>query len=36
LASSTPEQDEFDQFYADAIADGFLLDIPKNYLPVQG
>lgn len=33
---STPEQDEFDQFYADAVACGFLLDIPKNYLPVQG
>ncbi len=33
---STSEQDEFDQFYADAVACGFLLDIPKNYLPVQG
>lgn len=33
---STPQQDEFDQFYADAVAKGFLLDIPKNYLPVQG
>lgn len=33
---STPEQDEFDQFYADAVAKGFLLDIPKNHLSVQG
>ena len=33
---STPEQDEFDQFYADAVAKGFLLDVPKNHLPVQG
>ena len=33
---STPEQDEFDQFYAEAVAKGFLLDIPKNHLPVQG
>lgn len=32
---STPEQDEFDQFYVDAVARNFLLDIPKNYLPVQ-
>lgn len=36
LTPSTPEQDEFDQFYADAVACGFLLDIPKNYLSVQG
>lgn len=35
-APSTLEEDEFDQFYADAIACGFLLDIPKNYLPIQG
>lgn len=28
---STPEQNEFDQFYADAVAKGFLLDIPKNH-----
>jgi len=35
-APSTSEHDEFDQFYADAVATGFLLDIPKNYLPVQG
>jgi len=33
---SIPEQDEFDQFYTDAVAYGFLLDIPKNHLPVQG
>ena len=33
---STPEQDEFDQFYADAVDKGFLLDIPKNHLSVQG
>lgn len=33
---STPEQDEFDQFYAEAVACGFLLDIPKNHLPAQG
>jgi hypothetical protein len=33
---STPEQDEFDQFYVDAVACGFLLDVPKNHLPVQG
>lgn len=32
----TPEQDEFDQFYADAVDKGFLLDIPKNHLSVQG
>jgi uncharacterized phage infection (PIP) family protein YhgE len=36
LIPSSPEQDEFDQFYADAVAKGFLLDIPKNYLSVQG
>lgn len=36
LAPSTAEEDEFDQFYANAIATGFLLDIPKKYLPVQG
>lgn len=33
---STPKQDEFDQFYADAVAKGFLLDIPKKHLLVQG
>lgn len=33
---STVEQDEFDQFYRDAVACSFLLDIPKNHLPVQG
>lgn len=33
---STPEQDEFDQFYTDAVATGFLLDVPKNHLSVQG
>jgi len=33
---STPEQDKFDQFYGDAVACGFLLDVPKNHLPVQG
>lgn len=32
---STPEQDEFDLFYADAVAQGFLMDIPKNHLPTQ-
>lgn len=32
---STPEQNEFDQFYADAVAKGFLLDIPKNHLSMQ-
>lgn len=32
---STPEQDEFDQLYADAVACGFLLDISKNHLSVQ-
>ena len=36
LIPSSPEQDEFDQFYADAVVKGFLLDIPKNYLSVQG
>lgn len=36
LIPSSPEQDEFDQFYADAVAKGFLLNIPKNYLSVQG
>ncbi len=36
LIPSSPEQDEFDQFYADAVAKGFLLDIPKNHLSVQG
>ncbi len=30
-APSTPEQDEFDQFYVNAVAQGFLLDIPKNH-----
>lgn len=33
---STPDQDEFDKFYKEAVAQGFLLDIPKNHLPVQG
>ncbi len=32
---TTPEQDEFDRFYADAISQGFLLDIPRNHLPIQ-
>lgn len=36
LTASTPAIEEFDQFYADAITTGFLLDVPKNYLPVQG
>lgn len=36
LIPSTPEQDEFDQFYANAVTKGFLLDVPKNYLSVQG
>ncbi|WP_009630382.1 DUF6262 family protein [Synechocystis sp. PCC 7509] len=33
---STFEHNEFDQFYADAVAKGFLLDVPKNHLSVQG
>ncbi|WP_088889954.1 DUF6262 family protein [Leptolyngbya ohadii] len=32
---TTLEQDEFDHFYADATAQGFVLDIPKNHLPTQ-
>jgi hypothetical protein len=31
----SPEEDEFDQFYTVAVADGFLLDIPKNHLTVE-
>jgi hypothetical protein len=30
LTPSTPEANEFDQFYVDAVACGFLLDIPKT------
>lgn len=29
------EQDEFDDWYCEAIAIGFCLDIPQNYLPTQ-
>jgi hypothetical protein len=36
LTPSTPEQEEFDQFYENAVAKGFLVDIPKNHLAIQG
>lgn len=36
LTPSTPEQEEFDQFYENAVAKGFLVDIPKNHLATQG
>lgn len=31
----SPKEDEFDQFYSDAVASGFLLDIPKNHLTIE-
>jgi hypothetical protein len=33
---TTPEDDEFDRWYGEAISIGFCQDVPKNYLPVQG
>jgi hypothetical protein len=35
LTPSTPEQEEFEQFYQNAVAKGFLVDIPKNHLATQ-
>ena len=32
---SKPEQAEFERFYAEAVATGFLMDIPQNHLPIQ-
>ena len=31
----TPEEDEFDRWYNQAITVGFCQDIPKNYLPIK-
>ncbi len=33
---TTPEQQEFDEWYVKAIQQGFVLDLPKNYLGVVG
>jgi uncharacterized protein YigA (DUF484 family) len=35
LTKQSSEQDEFDRFYAIAVMDDFLLDIPKNHLSVE-
>lgn len=32
---TTPEEREFDEWYAEAILQGFVLDLPKNYLGVS-
>lgn len=31
----TPEEREFDEWYAEAVRQGFVLDLPKNYLGVS-
>jgi len=36
LAAPVPEMDEFDPWYAEAIAQGFCLDIPRCYLSTVG
>jgi len=36
LAAPVPEMDEFDRWYAEAIAQGFCLDIPRCYLSTMG
>lgn len=32
---TTPEEDEFERWYHEAIRVGFCQDLPKNYLPIQ-
>ena len=32
--ATTPEDREFDEWYAEAIRQGFVLDLPKNYLSI--
>jgi len=34
--AATPEEREFDEWYAEAIRLGFVLDLPKNYLGEVG
>jgi hypothetical protein len=36
LEAPVPEMDEFDRWYAEAIAQGFCLDIPRRYLSTMG
>jgi len=36
LAAAVPERDEFDRWYAEAVVQGFCLNIPRRYLSTVG